>query len=114
MHKSIGLFVAPLALAFAAGALAADEPSTSSTAADSAVEALKSSLKGESGFKVDKVHVTDDGVACIKYSTAGNMGQDVHAQAVVDSGKVLRSSGRTTEFANAWNSKCAGKTAASS
>jgi hypothetical protein len=111
MHKSIRLIAAPIALAFATGALA-DDPPMNSAGADSAVETLKSSLKGETGFKVDKVRVNDNGVACIKYHVAGDMGQDEHAQAVVESGKVLRSTGRTTEFANAWNSKCAGKKAA--
>jgi len=113
MHKSIRFIATPLALAFAAGALANEMPTTSSAAADSAVEALKSSLKGETGFQVDKVHMTDNGVACIKYRVAGDKGQDMHAQAVVDSGKVLRSTTRSTEFANAWNSKCAGKKTAS-
>jgi len=109
MHKSFTFIAAPIALAFTAGALANDSPTMNSTAANSAVEALKASLKGETGFQVDKVHMTDDGVACIKYVVAGDKSQDVHAQAVVEGDKVLRSTGRSKEFANAWNAKCAGK-----
>jgi len=113
MHKSTRFIAAPIALAFVAGAFANDMPATNSAAADSAVETLKSSLKGETGFQVEKVHVTDDGVACIKYHVAGDKGQDEHAQAVVESGKVLRSTTRSKEFADAWNGKCAGKRTAS-
>ena len=108
MDKSYRLIALPIALAFSLGAFANDA-TTDSAAATSAVEALKSSLKGETGFQVEKVHVTDDGTACIKYTVAGDKSQDTHAQAVVQGDKVLRSTGRSKEFADAWNSKCAGK-----
>lgn len=113
MHKSFKFIAVPMTLAFAAGALANDSPTANSAAASSAVEALKASLKGETGFEVNKVHVTDDGTACIKYSVAGDKSQETHAQAVVEGDKVLRSTSRSKEFANAWNNKCAGKKTAS-
>ena len=71
------------------------------------VAALKSSLPSTIGFEVDNVVTTDAGVACIFYRVANDNGGESKAQAVVEGDKVLRSSSRSTQFAKAWNSKCA-------
>ena len=52
--------------------------------------------------------MTDGGIACITYRVANDNGGESRAQAVVEGEKVLRSTSRSTEFANAWNTKCAG------
>ena len=59
MDKSFSLIGLSIVLLFATSALAED-PTMDSAAASSAVEALKSSLKGETGFQVDKVVLTTD------------------------------------------------------
>jgi hypothetical protein len=110
MHKSFRLIAVSTAIAFSAGAFANDDPAMNSSSANSAVEALKASLKGESGFQVDKVVMSDDGAACIVYRVAGGTtGSVTRAQAVVEGDKVLRSSTRSPEFEKAWKDKCAGK-----
>jgi len=101
--STIALLVALVPLAAVAG-----EPATSSAASSEPVETLKSRLTSKSGFKVDDVRMTDGGVACIKYRVANDNGGESRAQAVVEGEKVLRSTSRSKEFADAWNSKCAG------
>jgi hypothetical protein len=56
---------------------------------------------------VDNVHMTDDGVACINYRVGNDNGGESRAKAVVEGEKVLRSTSRNSDFAKAWNSKCA-------
>jgi len=100
--STIALLVALVPLA--AGA---DEPATSGAGSEP-VELLKSRLPSKAGFKVDDVQMKDGGVACITYRVANDTGGESRAQAVVEGEKVLRSTSRSTEFAKAWNSKCAG------
>jgi len=90
-----------------AGALAA-EPAMSSDANAESVAKLKSRLPSTLGFQVDDVRMTDEGVSCISYRVANDNGGVSSAKAVVQGEKVLRSTSRTTDFADAWNSKCAG------
>jgi hypothetical protein len=96
-----------LLVALAPLAAVANEPATSGAASEP-VETLKSRLPSKAGFKVDDVRMTDGGIACIKYRVANDNGGESRAQAVVEGEKVLRSTSRSTEFANAWNTKCAG------
>ena len=96
-----------IAFAPLTAALAAD-PAMSSDANSEPVAKLKSRLTNTLGFQVDDVLMTDDGVACISYRVANDNGGVSSAKAVVEGEKVLRSTSRTTDFADAWNSKCAG------
>ena len=102
--RKIALPLVALPLAFVPLAGIADEVSAEGSAP---VQTLKSSLPSTMGFKVDKVHMTDAGVACIKYRLANNTGGERRAMAVVEGDKVLRSTSGTTDFEKAWNSKCA-------
>ena len=94
--------------------LAALAPLTAALAADPAmsdahaepVAKLKSRLTNTTGFKVDNVRMTGDGVACIDYRVANESGSQSRAKAVVEGENVLRSTSRNPEFAKAWNSKC--------
>jgi hypothetical protein len=85
----------------------AGDPAPADANAES-VAKLKSHLSNTMGFKVDDVRMTGDGVACISYRISNDYGGESHAKAVVEGEKVLRSTSRTQDFANAWNSKCAG------
>lgn len=76
--------------------------------ASPAVATLKSSLPSTRGFEVESVRTTDSGVACITYRVPNDRGGETHAQAVVEGDQVLRSTSRSSKFAKAWNSKCAG------
>jgi hypothetical protein len=100
------LIAAPLAFVPVSGALADDR--TKADEDSPAVVTLKSSLSSTRGFEVEDVRMTDSGVACIKYRVPNDSGGETHAQAVVEGEKVLRSTTRSTQFAKAWNSKCAG------
>ena len=95
-----------IALAPLTAALAGD-PSTADANSES-VAKLKSRLPNTMGFKVDDVRTTGDGVSCISYRFSNDNGGESHAKAVVEGEKVLRSTSRTADFADAWNSKCAG------
>jgi hypothetical protein len=86
-------------------------PMTAAVAADSTsdpVEALKASLQTTVGFEVDDVRTSESGASCIRYRVTNDTGGESKAQAVVDGNEVLRSTSRSTKFAKAWNSKCAG------
>jgi len=83
----------------------ADE-GTNSGADSEHIATLKSSLPSTMGFKVDNVHMTDAGVACITYRITNDKGGESRAQAVVEGDKVLRSTSRSSQFAKAWNTQC--------
>src|SRR5262245_13798818 len=99
MHTSHRWLALPVALAFAASAMAAD-----STTDDAAVAKLKSRLSSTSGFEVENVQAGANGVSCIVYRQGG----ETKNYAVVDGDKVLRSTSRSKEFENAWKEKCVG------
>jgi hypothetical protein len=99
MNKRTFVLTASLACLPLSAALADDRESAS-------IEALKSSLRNPSGFEVDKVRVTDAGVACITYRVDNDNGGEMRAHAVVEGDKVLRSSIGNTRFEKAWKSKC--------
>lgn len=83
----------------------ADETMSSDETA--AVEKLKSNLRASAGFEVDRVHMTDAGVACITYRVGNATGGETRGHAVVDGDKVLRSTIGNTRFERAWKEKCA-------
>jgi hypothetical protein len=82
----------------------ADEPVAGADSSE--VAALKADLPSTLGFKVDKVKMTDGGVACIKYRVTNNKGGESPGLAVVEEGKVLRAQNGNSAFEKAWNSKC--------
>jgi hypothetical protein len=109
MDLSHRLIALPIALALATGALAAEGAADSNSAAASeSVEKLKSRLGSPPGFQVEDVRVASSGAACIRYRLSTNTGGETHAKAVVQGEKVLRSTSRTREFEEAWNSQCTG------
>ena len=90
------------------GALAAEpEANSGAAASDPAVAALKSRLPSTYGFEVDNIRKTGDGIACINYRVANELGGETRAQAVVKGDEVLRSTTRNAKFAKAWNAHCA-------
>jgi hypothetical protein len=103
-HRLIAL---PVALALAAGAYAGD-PKTEKTANHSdAVETLKSRLgTSAAGFEVKDVQVAPSGASCITYSVNNSTGGETRAKAVVQGDKVLRSTSRSDDFQEAWNTNC--------
>ena len=107
MATSHRLIVLPVALALSALALAEEPAKSMDKGEDSpAVQTLKSSLPSASGFKVDDERQGSDGVSCITYRVSTTTGSTMKAHAVVDGEKVLRSSSRSKDFENAWNTKC--------
>ena len=88
-------------------AVLASDPAASDASSE-AVATLKSRLKNPAGFKVDDVHMADDGSACISYRVSNDNGGESRVKAVVQGEKILRSTSRNSDFAKTWNSKCVG------
>lgn len=72
------------------------------------VAALKHQLLDTRGFKVEAMHVTDAGAACIRYRTRDVVGSVSRAQAVVVGKLVAQSSARDGRFETEWNRQCLG------
>lgn len=72
------------------------------------VAALKNQMLDTRGFKVEAMHVTDGGAACIRYHTRDIIGSVSRAQAVVVGKLVAQSSARDGRFAKEWNRQCLG------
>jgi len=72
------------------------------------VAALKNHLLDTRGFKVEAMHVSDAGAACIRYHTRDVVGSVSRAQAVVVGKLVAQSSARDGRFAKEWNRQCLG------
>ena len=72
------------------------------------VAALKHQMLDTRGFKVDAMHVSDTGVACIRYHTGDVQGGVSRAQAVVVGKLVAQSSARDGRFVKEWNRQCLG------
>jgi hypothetical protein len=96
--------VVPLSVAFA-------ETPTGSDASEAAVEKLRATVKG--GVEVEKVRMTDSGVACIQYRGPNYAGSMTNGYAVVQGDKVHKSSVGNKRFEEAWNEHCAGTRGAS-
>jgi hypothetical protein len=117
-HRTIARVLAiPLALSLAAAAHADDkhDKKHSTTAGHSdAVEMLKSRLgPAAASLEVDDIQVASSGASCITYSVNNSTGGETHAKAVVQGDKVLRSTSRTNDFEDAWNTHCVGNRSAS-
>jgi hypothetical protein len=74
------------------------------------VATLKSQMLLKDGFKVEAMHVTDAGAACIQFHTRDVVGTVSRAQAVVVGKQVAQSSARDGRFAREWNRQCLGQT----
>jgi hypothetical protein len=72
------------------------------------VAVLKQQMPDKRGFKIDAMHVTDAGAACIRYHTRDAAGSVSRAQAVVVGKLVAQSSARDGRFAKEWNRQCLG------
>jgi hypothetical protein len=73
------------------------------------VATLKSQMLDTKGFKVDAMHVTDAGAACIQFHTRDRVGTVSRAQAVVVGKDVAQSSTRDGRFEKEWNRQCLGQ-----
>jgi hypothetical protein len=73
------------------------------------VAALKSQMIDKSGFKVEAMHVTDAGAACIQFHTRDRVGTVSRAQAVVIGKQVAQSNSRDGRFEKEWNRRCLGQ-----
>jgi hypothetical protein len=83
------------------GVYAADATSAS-------VAKLRASLGNTSGFEVDEVRITGDGIACIDYRTRAGDGAQSKGHAVVQGDEVLRNATDSERFEKAWNDHCLG------
>lgn len=72
------------------------------------VAALKNQMPDKRGFKVEAMHVSDAGAACIRYHTRDVVGSVSQAQAVVVGKLVAQSSARDGRFAKEWDRHCLG------
>lgn len=72
------------------------------------VAALKHQMLDTRGFKVEAMHVTDAGAACIRYHTRDFVGSVSRAQAVVVGKLVAQSGARDGRFVKEWNRQCLG------
>lgn len=72
------------------------------------VAALKKQMPDTRGFKVEAMHVSDGGAACIRYHTRDVLGGVSRAQAVVVGKQVAQSGARDGRFAKEWNRQCLG------
>lgn len=72
------------------------------------VAALKHQMLDTRGFKVDTMHVTDAGAACIRFHTRDAIGSVSRAQAVVVGKLVAQGGLRDGRFAQEWNRHCLG------
>ena len=74
------------------------------------VAALKHQMLDTRGFRVEAMHVTDTGAACIRYCTRDIVGSVSRAQAVVVGKLVAQSGARDGRFVKEWNRQCLGTT----
>jgi len=74
------------------------------------VAALKQQMLDTRGFRVEAMHVTDTGAACIRYRTRDIVGSVNRAQAVVVGKLVAQSGARDGRFVKEWNRQCLGTT----
>jgi len=73
------------------------------------VATLKHQMLDTHGFKIEAMHVTDAGAACIRYHTRDVVGSVSPAQAVVVGKLVAQSSARDGHFSKEWNRQCLGR-----
>jgi hypothetical protein len=103
-HHKLAVLVAAIVALAAAAALASGD------ATDAPIRALEASL-GDTKPEIDEVRITNDGVACIAYRTAGGDGRQDRGHAVVQGSEVLRSPAPDADaqkFEAAWSRHCLG------
>jgi hypothetical protein len=105
----IWIFAAPFLLLALTGLLTdSAEARQRNNLAYASVAALKHQMPDKRGFKVEAMHVTDTGAACIRYHTRDVVGSVSRAQAVVVGKRIAQSSARDGHFEKEWNRQCLG------
>jgi hypothetical protein len=108
-HTSLLLLACPLVLLALTGSLT-ESPETRqrNNLAYASVAALKHQMPDTHGFKVEAMHVTDTGAACIRYHTRDAAGNLTDGQAVVVDKLVTQAGAGDERFTRAWNRQCLG------
>ena len=108
-RTGLWILASPLVLLALTGSLTESvEARQRNNLAYASVAALKNHMLDTRGFKVEAVHVSDAGAACIRYHTRDVVGSVSRAQAVVVGKLVAQSSARDGRFAKEWNRQCLG------
>ena len=93
------ILASPLILLMLTGFLTEDaEARQRNNLAYASVATLKSQMLDKNGFKVEAMHVTDTGAACIQFHIRDQVGTVSRAQAVVLGKQVAQSSARDRLF----------------
>lgn len=104
------ILASPFILLMLTGALTESaEARQRNNLAYASVAALKSQILVKNGFKVEAMHVTDAGAACIQFHTRDLVGTVSRAQAVVIGKQVAQSAARDGRFEKEWNRQCLGQ-----
>jgi hypothetical protein len=104
------ILASPFILLMLTGLLTEDaEARQRNNLAYASVAALKSQMLDKKGFKVEAMHVTDGGAACIQFHIRDHVGTVNRAQAVVMGKHVAQSNARDGRFEKEWNRQCLGQ-----
>ncbi len=104
------ILASPFILLMLTGLLTEDaEARQRNNLAYASVATLKSQMLDKNGFKVEAMHVTDTGAACIQFHTRDRVGTVSRAQAVVLGKLVAQSNARDGRFEKEWNRQCLGQ-----
>jgi hypothetical protein len=104
------ILASPFILLMLTGFLTEDaEARQRNNLAYASVATLKSQMLDKNGFKVEAMHVTDTGAACIRFRTQDPVGTVSRAQAVVLGKQVAQSGTRDGRFEKEWNRQCLGQ-----
>jgi hypothetical protein len=69
---------------------------------------LKTAMRNPDSFRLDSVHVSDAGVACIEYRAQNGFGGMNRESALIGNGYAAMSSDKPGDFVRAWNKECKG------
>lgn len=75
-------------------------------AAYTGVFALKSAMRNPESFRLESVHVSDAGVACIEYRAQNGFGGMNRESALIGNGHAATSADKPGDFARVWNKEC--------
>jgi hypothetical protein len=104
------ILASPFILLMLTGFLTEDaEARQRNNLAYASVATLKSQMLDKKGFKVEAMHVTDTGAACIQFHIRDHVGTVNRAQAVVMGKQVAQSGARDGRFEKEWNRQCLGQ-----
>ncbi len=104
------ILASPFILLMLTGFLTEDaEARQRNNLAYASVATLKSQMLDKQGFKVEAMHVTDAGAACIQFYIRNQVGTVSRAQAVVMGKQVAQSGARDGRFEKEWNRQCLGQ-----